>query len=252
MSRIVLTPALRQEYQALFATCDIRPEYAATVDHWAGVWMANRDRYHAAGSALQIPWGVVAALHYAETGADFSVHLHNGDPLTERTQHLPAGRPVAGEPPFAWEGSAADALALYHDDQWHDWSLAGILFRLEGHGGWSYRLRQPPLPSPYLWHGSIHYSQGKYVADQVWSDSGIPQRLGVAVILRRLAEQGLITFPEPGRLPPEPLVRYAETEFSPWVIALQRFLNTLPGIYLKVDGCAGPRLGRALRLLWKS
>src|SRR5437870_4838633 len=35
-----------------------------------------------------------------------------GDPLTPRTTHEPKGRPSAGNPPFAWEDSAADALAF--------------------------------------------------------------------------------------------------------------------------------------------
>lgn len=245
MSRIVLTPDLRQEYQDLFSTCDIRSEHATAIDHLASALLAERDRYHAAGASLGIPWFVVAALHYGETGGDFTVHLHNGDPLTDRTQHLPADRPLTGEPPFHWEDSASDALRLHYDDRWTDWSIAGVLFRLESHGGWSYRLRQPPFPSPYLWHGSMHYSQGKYAADNVWSETAVPQRYGVAVILRRLAELGFILFSDPELSVPEPLVRYTETEVSPWVIALQRFLNTLPGVYLKVDGYAGPRTSAA-------
>lgn len=248
MSRIVLTEELRTEYGRLFAACDIRPERAAEVDALADGLLADWGRYHAVGGRLKIPWFAVAVLHYAATGRDFEVHPHNGDPLSDRTRHVPDGRPLDGEPPFAWEDSAADALCLHHFDQWSDWSIAGTLFKLEGHGGWNYRLHHPEVPSPYLWNYSAHYQQGKYVTDDVWNETAVAHRCGAAVLLRRLAERDLIEFATNGESAPEPL-RYAETEASPWVESLQRFLNTLPGIYLKVDGLAGPRTSSALHRL---
>ena len=249
MSRIALTSELQHEYQRLFAACVIRPEHAAEVEQEIDAIMADRDRYRVVGRRLSIPWFVVAVLHKADTDRDFTVHLHNGDPLTERTRHLPDGRPVGGEPPFTWEDSAADALYLYHFDQWSDWSIAGVLFKLERHGGWSYRLHHPEVLSPYLWNYSTHYHQGKYVADDVWNETAVAQRCGVAVLLRRLAERDLIEFTSDGESAHGPLLRYAETEASPWVEVLQRFLNTLPGIYLKVDGRAGPRTSAAFHQL---
>lgn len=248
MSRIALTPELQHEYQRLFAACTIRPERAAEVEQQVDAIMADRDRYQRVGRRLGVPWFVVAVLHEADAGRDFTVHLHNGDPLTERTLHLPDGRPVEGEPPFTWEDSAADALCLHHFDQWSDWSIAGVLFKLEGRGGWGYRLHHPEVLSPYLWNDSTYYSQGKYVTDDTWNETAVAQRCGAAVLLRRLAERDLIEFAAYGQSLPGPL-RYAETETSPWVEALQQFLNTLPGIYLKVDGQPGPRTSSALRKL---
>lgn len=249
MSRAALTPELQDHYPHLFATCVIRPEWAAEVEEAVDVIMTSRDRYQTVGRRLNIPWFVAAALHYVETGGDFTVHLHNGDPLTERTCHLPDGRPLDGEPPFSWEDSATDALRLYHFDQWSDWSIAGALFKLEGRGGWGYRLYHPEVLSPYLWNYSTYYSQGKYVADDTWSETAVAQRCGAAVLLRRLAERDLIEFAGSGESTPKLLLRYAETETSPWVESLQRFLNALPGIYLKVDGRAGPRTSAAFHKL---
>ncbi|MBL8258887.1 MAG: hypothetical protein JNM60_03620 [Candidatus Competibacteraceae bacterium] len=247
MSRIVLTEELEAEYGRLFADCTARPERDAEVDALADALLADRGRYHAVGARLGIPWFVTAVLHYADTGRDFEVHLHNGDPLTDRTQHLPDGRPPEGEPPFAWEDSAADALRLRHIDQWDDWSIAGVLFLLEARGGWSYRLHHPEVLSPYLWNYSTHYRQGKYIADDTWNETAVAQRCGAAVLLRRLAERGVIDFA--GERPPRPLVRYDRGEPAPAVEALQRFLNTLPGIFVKVDGVAGPRTSEAFHKL---
>ena len=200
MSRVVLTDELRAEYERLFAACEIRPERAAEVDALADGLLADWGRYHAVGGRLKIPWFAVAVLHYAAISRDFDVHPHNGDPLSDRTRHVPDGRPLDGEPPFAWEASAADALRLWHVDRWEDWSIAGTLFALEGRGGWGYRLNHPEVPSPYLWNYSTHYTQGKYVTDDSWSDTAISRRCGVAVLLRRLAERGSVELiPIPGK-----------------------------------------------------
>jgi len=245
MSRIVLTDELRHDYQKMFATCVIHQERTAEVDEIINALVEAREHYQAVGQQLNIPWFVVAVLHQSDTNGDFNVHLHNGDPLTERTRHLPDGRPIEGEPPFRWEDSAADALRLYHFDLFQDWSISGILFLLEGRGGWGYRLHHPEVSSPYLWNYSTHYTRGKYVTDDTWSETSIAQSCGAAVLLRRLAECGLIEFAHPGEWPHEPLLRFDECIASPWVEAMQRFMNSLPGVYLKVDGRAGPRTSEA-------
>ena len=249
MSRIILTEELQREYGRLFASCDVRPERAAEVDSLVESMLADRPRYHTVAGALKIPWFVVGVLHYAHTNRDFEVHLHNGDSLSDRTRHLPDGRPTDGEPPFAWEDSAADALRLWRFDQWDDWSIAGVLFVLEGRGGWGYRLHHPEGLSPYLWNYSEHYKQGKSVAEDPWNNAAIAQSCGVAVLLRRLAEQGLIEFSSSAERPARPLLRFSRAEPSPTVETLQRFLNTLPGIFVKVDGLAGPRTSEAFHKL---
>ncbi|MCP5195562.1 MAG: hypothetical protein H6974_02020 [Gammaproteobacteria bacterium] len=245
MSRIVLTDELRHDYQQAFANCVIREERALEIDELTTALFDDRDRYQAVAEQMNIPWFMVAVLHEADAGRDFSVHLHNGDPLTERTRHLPDGRPAVGEPPFCWEDSTADALRLYHFDLWQDWSIAGALFLLEGRGGWGYRLNHPEVPSPYLWNYSTHYTQGKYVTDDAWSETSVAQRCGAAVLLRRLAERGLVEFADWKEPLQWPLLHYSEDIASPWAEMLQRFLNTLPRIYVKVDGCAGPRTSEA-------
>jgi len=58
-----------------------------------------------------------------ECGFDFAGHLHNGDPLTDRTTHVPANRPINGTPLFSWQESAVDALTLEGFKQETDWLL---------------------------------------------------------------------------------------------------------------------------------
>src|SRR6266487_686983 len=146
-----LTKKLRMEYTVLYESCLIRPNRKAAVDTIIRRMTAKQRRYERIAKALGMPWYVVAVIHDMEAGMDFSRHLHNGDPLTARTTHAPAGRPRTGRPPFTWEQSAIDALAGQGFGKWKDWSIAGILYKLEGYNGWGYRNNHRQVHSPYLW-----------------------------------------------------------------------------------------------------
>lgn len=197
---IRLSPLLRAEYEHLFKTCVIRPERAGVVDRIVTEIEQSPDsvRYHRIESASGIPWFFVAAIHEMESGRDFTTHLHNGDPLTTQTTHVPCGRPPRPPPPggYSWEESATDALSLRGLGPETAWSLPGVLFQLERYNGWGYRISHPEVLSPYLWSFSEHYSSGKYAADGIWSPTVVSRQCGAAVILRRMFELGLIAFPD--------------------------------------------------------
>ncbi len=176
--------------------------------------------------------------------------MHNGDPLTARTKNVPAGRPVNCNPPFTWEESATDALMYQKIDKWKDWSLPGLLYKLEEYNGWGYRISHPHVLSPYLWSYSNHYTKGKYVADGTWSETAVSKQCGVAVLLRRLAEKGEAEFGvgvlAPAATPGEPLVKYSNKKIE-YGIELQAFLNKLPGIFVKEDGAPGEKTSSAVK-----
>ncbi len=255
MAKVTFTRALRAEYDHLFNSCLIRREKQAEVEKAIAGLTKNRARYESVSAGSGIPWFFIAAVHNMEASQNFNTHLHNGDPLTARTTHVPAGRPKRGSPPFSWEESAADALALHRLGPATDWSLAGTLYQLEGYNGWGYRLYHPHVLSPYLWCYSNHYRSGKYVADGTWSDTAVSKQCGAAVILRRMVEHGLIEFPDqppPAEDAPPQVVAFSNKKpRDPAILAqaesLQRWLNTFPGIFLKVDGIAGERTSNAYR-----
>jgi lysozyme family protein len=185
-----LTQALRRNYTLLYKSCLIRRARRTLVDGIARGLSGNRARYEKVANALGMPWYVVAVIHSMEAGGDFTRHLHNGDPLTARTTHVPAGRPRTGKPPFTWEESAIDALTYQGFARWKDWSIPGTLYKLEGYNGFGYRDHHPQVPSPYLWSFSNHYTRGKYVADGRFSATAVSQQCGAAVLLKRLQEGG--------------------------------------------------------------
>ena len=90
----------------------IKPEKMAEVEAVAKKISQNKPRYEAVSLTLAtgMPWWFVAIVHFMEGGGKFTKHLHNGDPLTDRTVRVPRGRPLFGNPPFRWEQSAIDAL----------------------------------------------------------------------------------------------------------------------------------------------
>jgi len=192
-ARARLSNALRNEYRELFRTCKIRDNRLAQVDSIVAAFRRNQRRYATAGRPLRIPWHIVAVIHNMEGGTNFRTHLHNGDPLTDRTKHVPRGRPKEGEPPFTWETSARDALTQKRFDTWTEWSIAGTLFKLEAYNGWGYRQYHPEVLSPYLWSFSRHYKKGKYASDGRFDPNLVSRQCGAAVLLRRMVEKRMIT-----------------------------------------------------------
>ncbi len=254
MGKVSLNPALREEYESLFNTCKIRSEHERDVESVIEKINLNKATYISVSDKTSIPWFFIASVHNMEASLDFKTHLHNGDPLTARTIHVPAGRPKNGIPPFTWAESAIDSLTFQGLTANTDWSLSSLLFHLEEYNGWGYRTKHPDVLSPYLWSFSTHYTSGKYIADGRWSSTAKSDQVGAAVILRRMAEHGHIEFPDQ----PNPntaekiIVNYSMSLSADPVqvaacIRLQEWLNTFPGIFVKIDGVPGSRTSYAYK-----
>jgi lysozyme family protein len=151
-------------------------------------------QYEHVARATGIPWYIIGVLHHLEAGLNFDLHLHNGDPLTDRTVRVPVGRPQTDEPPFSWNDSAIDALGLQWSDDvaWDD--LGAVLDRIERYNGLGYRSRG--YSSPYLWAGTGAYSRGSFVASGVFDPVAVVIRPGAVAILRRLHERGIVQLNE--------------------------------------------------------
>ena len=245
-AKVNYSAALAAEYRRLYKSCAIRSENFERVDRIVSEILHNRPRYEKVSAETGVPWYLVAAIHSMESGLDFGRHLHNGDSLQFRTIHVPVGRPGEGEPPFTWEESAIDALRLRGLQRIEKWSLPRLLYEMEGYNGWGYRLYHQHVLTPYLWSGSHCYSSGKYVADGRWSDRARSRQIGAALIVRRLDERDEISVEEGVE---EPIFVYALQERA-YARTLQTFLNTLPGIALRVDGRPGEKTSDAVRSLF--
>ena len=247
MPTVNLTQNLKDEYQNLFNTCEIKTDKLSEIENIITRIISNQNRYETVGNELSIPWFFISVIHNMESSLNFNCHLHNGDPLTARTIQVPAGRPLTGNPPFTWEQSAKDSLTFQKLNQWDDWSLPGILYKLEEYNGWGYRRNHPEVLSPYLWSGSNNYSSGKYVADGRWSDTAVSNQIGAAVILRRMAEKRIFTF-DGEQISKKPFIYYSNKKIE-YSEQLQQYLNQFPGIRVLVDGVPGQKTSDAFKLV---
>lgn len=234
--------ALAPEYAADWARMTVLPDRRGEADRMAERIAASGARYEDVESATAVPWFVVGLLHMREASFDFSTHLHNGDPLTDRTVHVPKGRPRYGSAPYSWVESAEDALRFDGLDRVGLWPLEVIAYRCEAYNGFGPRRRG--RRSGYLWAGSSIYDGGKFVADGRWDPGVWDRQLGVMTVLRRMIERGFVSIGAPS-------VAVAAAGHGPE--DLQRALNrALSGVGnfepLSVDGSIGRLTRDAVRL----
>jgi lysozyme family protein len=239
---IQFTPQMQAEYQRLFDTCVINPGKLPAVNGIVQTIINGKSRYDTVSSKLGIPWYFIGIVHNLEGSSKFTTHLHNGDPLSARTVQVPKGRPKTGNPPFQWEFSAEDALVSEGLDTWTDWSLPGVLFKLEGYNGFGYRKAGININSPYLWSFSNQYTKGKFVRDGEFSPTAVSGQCGAAILVRRLTETQNAPVENVDRIA---LIRQlGETiSFAPNKVVekareLQKMMN-LAGAHLLEDGKAG-------------
>lgn len=176
------------EYDRMWSQMQILPQHQAVVDRDAAKVLAEKVQYEAVSPKTGVPWYVIGIIDQMEAGGGCKAHLHNGDPLTGRTIHVPSGRPPAPlEPPFTWDQSAQDALGYEHFDQVKDWSISGIAGALERYNGMGYHNKG--VPSPYLWSFSNQYRSGKFVKDHVFDPNAVSEQAGAMPILKALMAQ---------------------------------------------------------------
>jgi lysozyme family protein len=181
--------ALRSELDAWFNATIVRDECKDKVEWNTKQLLEHQSRYRDVGLRLnRVPWAMVGVIHGMECGFNFTCHLHNGDPLTNRTKHVPAGQPQMGTPPFSWENSVIDALTQEGFNTVMDWSIPNMLYLLEKYNGFGYR--RMGRPTPYLWSFSKLYEKGKYVADGRFDPEAVSKQCGAALMIRALVDKG--------------------------------------------------------------
>ena len=189
----VLSRLLRQEYQQRFDHAKVSPARQETVAQSVRKILGNRARYERITKSTTMPWYFLAIIHGLEADFRFDSHLHNGDPLTGRTVRVPAGRPARGTPPFSWEESAMDAIAVNRYDKWNDWSIAGMLVVWERYNGLGYR--HYGVNSPYVWACTDLYAKGRYVADGRYDAHAESRQCGAVALLKGLIATGSVSPP---------------------------------------------------------
>jgi len=203
---------LAAEYKELWDTASIRPEKAADVEAAAQKLRSLKSVYDVVSAGTTVPWYFCGLVHSLEASFNMNAHLHNGDPLSAVTVHVPKGHPKNGSPPFTWAASAIDALILkgLQNIGKDGWSIQRISFELERYNGFGYRKNHPTVKSPYLWSYTNHYTKGKYVGDHQFDPNKVSGQVGAMAILKQLVADGVVQLGSqvnlPARPPPPPPV----------------------------------------------
>lgn len=162
---------------------------SASINSNALTLLQNKDKYLDVEAETAVPWWFIGLLHMKESSFDFTTHLHNGDPLTAKTVHVPAGRPTAGKPPFKWVDSAVDAILYEGLQGFKSWDLISALIRAESYNGRGYR--KYGINSPYVWCFTNQYVRGHFTSDGVFNPEKVANTPGVAPVMARLIELGV-------------------------------------------------------------
>jgi lysozyme family protein len=174
-------------YKALWDECETKANRAHEVALVAKKLLANKARYQTIEKKTNVPWWLIAALHERESSGNFNTILAQGDPLGHVSTHVPKGMgPYFGKDAF--ERGAIESLEHDRLNKVIDWRLEKALYWAEAWNGWGYYFYHPHTPSPYLWGASTVQKPGKYIADGVWSSTEVDQQIGVACLLKALAD----------------------------------------------------------------
>lgn len=182
-------PLLIKRNQARWDGMKIDQSRKHELDEVAHRLVASKDRFVGVEQRLiklgfYVPWWFTAICSEREYGGPphWDRQLSQGDPLSRKSWHDPAGRgPFFGSD--AWERGCLDALidCAPHAAKWKDWTPGGAATIWEEYNGLGYAARG--VPSAYVWSGSNEYVSGKYVADHVYRAGVKDVQEGCAPIL---------------------------------------------------------------------
>lgn len=177
------------EYARQWDAMTINPERVGEFETDARRIISHKEQYQAIEHATYdgpraVPWWLIAIIHLREASLDFRAYLGNGQPLSQKTTEVPAGRgPFTG--PDAFENGALDALRIDGLTGVLDWRLEKALYYQELFNGAGYNNRG--LPSPYIWGGTNIQRPGKYTSDRRFNARVWDTQPGCAPMIATLA-----------------------------------------------------------------
>ena len=89
MPKINFTQSLQEEYEELYATCEVRENRFDDIDPIIDRILENQERYETVAAEVGAPWFFIAAIHNMEASLRFDRHLHNGDLCMANYEFIP-------------------------------------------------------------------------------------------------------------------------------------------------------------------
>jgi lysozyme family protein len=140
--------------------------------------------YRPISDQTNIPVAWLAAINERESSTNFHTYFGNGDPLNQRTRHVPAGRG-----PFStWAEGCLDALHQMGLVGLANWTLDFFCYQSERYNGFGYEEFHNEI-SPYVVGGTSLQTKGKYTADGHFNPYVVDTQLGTLAIYSALIAQ---------------------------------------------------------------
>ncbi|MDD5331310.1 MAG: hypothetical protein PHE43_00610 [Candidatus Nanoarchaeia archaeon] len=139
----------------------------------------NKKKYQEVAEKTNVPWELIAAIHYRESSLNFNTYLHNGEKLGTVTTKVPKGILFND-----WVEAATDAIELGKEKAstiTTDADVAQMAAFAELYNGPGYRSKG--VPSAYTWSGTSNYESGFYIKDGEFSATAKDSRPGVVAII---------------------------------------------------------------------
>lgn len=161
--------------------------FSHDISNFKEIYESNEAIYKEIARRTGIPSELIAAIHYRESGCNFSTYLHNGDPLGKPTTHVPEGIYFDN-----FVDAAVDALwgKVYLRERYELTSdsndMAAMMAFAEAYNGLGYYNYHDDTLSPYVYSGTNVYKKGKYVSDGKYSPETIDAQPGVFLLLKSL------------------------------------------------------------------
>lgn len=174
---------LQPEYEQLLATMVVAQPNAVDAVARKLVDQFHLPRYQAVQAATGVPAVLIASLDERESDANPRLGLGQGDPWGQVSVHVPRG-----QGPFpSWADAAVFYVHYDHlDDTTQPWSWSYFCWKGEAWNGFG--PRNHGIHTGYLWAGTNHYTQGKYVADGQWDPTYVDKQLGIVPIAQRMTD----------------------------------------------------------------
>lgn len=152
--------------------------------------MKSKEKYQKVSEAVQVPFWVIAGIHFRESSLNFNANMVNGQHLGQVTTIVPKGL----GPWKTWEQAAVDAFKRRKYDP--SWSVAQWLDFCEAYNGMGYRKRG--ITSPYVWAYTNQSAEfGKFVKDGVFDPNHEVTRPGIAALLEYAVQNKIEEFSGP-------------------------------------------------------
>ena len=191
--------AIKEDHEQNLPKLKIMDSKMDQIKRFIDIAKQNQRRYEIVADRTGIPWELIAALHYRESGMKFNTYLHNGQKLGKPTTMVPRGV-MFGE--GEWELAAIHALGgnlsvdelrgnqpkkhfqnirtslgIDKDTQ----ELSKLFAFAESYNGLGYRGKG--VPTPYVYSGTNMYTTGHFYADNKFSPDRSDRSVGVAALV---------------------------------------------------------------------